>query len=323
MHTPTSLCLSSDRILTLRAQILEFHRRGTAHLDDLTRGQLRDLRDDCRYYNVPELVPAVDAALAALDARAADAARTAQSLARVAAYITDHNLLPLLAARPNAAAAPSSSSSASTAGAPPPYPTTAAAAAAAGTTTTTTTTTTTAAGHGGKLVWEAVGVEDGAARAVAGATVTAVDDACVGELYVSPLCTYASGDRTLVLELAYAKGAASLGVVATERVKALRRMGVAERRAARAERERLGMERDSWGLSERGEFWTEATPYSTGLAPLPAGARSRVAVRIDLDLGMVAFTRDNSTWSATIPRWTELSLAVVGARGCSYTLVTK
>lgn len=164
-------------------------------------------------------------------------------------------------------------------------------------------------------------MEDGSARAVAGATVTAVDDACVGELYVSPLCTYGAGDRTLVLDVAFAKGAASLGVVATERVRALRRMGAAERRAARAERARLGLERDTWGLSERGEFWTEATPYSTGLAPLAPGAHSRVAVRIDLDLGMIAFTRDNSTWSATIPRWTELSLAVVGARGCSYTLL--
>lgn len=166
-------------------------------------------------------------------------------------------------------------------------------------------------------------MEDGAASAVTRATVAAVDDECVGELYVSPLCTYSSGDRTVVLDLAYAKGAASLGVVATARVKELRRMDAAARRAARAERARLGMERDSWGLSERGEFWTEATPYSTGIAPLPAGTRCRVAVRIDLDLGMVAFTRDNSTWSATIPRWTELSLAVVGARGCSYTLVQK
>ena len=297
---------------------MEFYRRGTAHLDDLTRGQLRDLRDDCGYYYLPELTPLVDEALKALDKRAEEAERTAQSLARVATYITDKGLLPLLAPDTHTATKHKHKKQPREKPSAPP----AAAAAAAATTTTTTTTPLPMQVQPPqrKRWWEPVGVEDRAEEAVAGSSVMAVNDACVGEIYISPMCTYSRGDRTLLLDVSYAKGGASIGVVTMDHVRELRKMYVGDRCALRKQRPRLGMERDTWGISESGEYWCEATPYSTGQQPFRAGAHSSVKVRIDLDIGVLAFIRDNTTWSATIPRWAELCLAVVGSRGCTYTI---
>lgn len=274
-----------DRDAKHFARVLQFLRDGSAVLAGLSRTELLELRAEALYYRLAGLVGQVNAALPSVSSSSSSAlpSSATKTLEAVSALVASG---ALRVAQPAAAAA----------------------------------------GGGAALLWKC---EDAALRFDGSARKLTRTAAGVFRLVFSPLCTFDSGGHVLGVDISVeSAGPCSVGVVTAECLAAMaaetaalaETATIAAERPAPATQKRIGEREGQWGVCEDGRFYTEGTGFDTDLQPWVPGTVQHMSVRIDVDLGVAAFTVGGATWSATVPRSSKLSLAVIASPHCTYTL---
>ena len=275
--------------------ILEFLRKGKINLDGLTTKETSDLRDEAQYYRLPGL----EAAISENEARKKSMVRTTQ-MKILESIASLPSVIPVMAT-PGGAEIEHTHKGEKPEPAPVPVPAPVA-----------------------SPVWE-IATKPEPRLKIEGMTVKQAPPD-VTRLVVSPKMTFASGDHFFTIEIDFIKGPASIGVISSDSLSFARKQFEQEMESQPAAKEikQIGLEEGQWGICEDGRFWHAGSPYDTGQPPFSPNSRQKIFIRLDIDLGVLSFTRSGITWSATVPRGGgggSISLAVIGAPYCSYTLI--
>lgn len=145
----------------------------------------------------------------------------------------------------------------------------------------------------------------------------------ISALVYSPLKTFSRGNHTFTVEIDYSDGKASIGVITKRALDKFRArfsgLNPVQQIREMEKYKYIGVDEEEWGIQEGAYFYNSDSRYDTNQPPWRKGSHITYNIRVDADIGMVEFARDDNKWSQTIVR-SEVVFVVLAAPGVSYSI---